>query len=284
MPIFPDTDFFASIERLFHKGVRTSTVIDIGCADGQMFLTLFAKGFLPGAVPLNIDANRLYEPSLQAIKQTVGGDYRICAITDKVGEIEITESVHPYWTSVRPEGDPYWARVNNLVKGKVKVPAMTLDALVAELAVKPPFLLKLDVQGAEQSVLAGGRAVLAETHVVVCEADIADFHDINRMLVDANFSLYDLTVLSRLQDGTLGWFYPVYVNDKLENCRPHAFWEESSNDTIIAAQIERRTAILKSNAELLNRLKFRDSKIGRNEPCPCGSGRRFKHCCGQHGV
>jgi hypothetical protein len=20
-------------------------------------------------------------------------------------------------------------------------------------------------------------------------------------------------------------------------------------------------------------------KIGRNEPCPCGSGRKYKHCC-----
>ncbi len=23
-----------------------------------------------------------------------------------------------------------------------------------------------------------------------------------------------------------------------------------------------------------------DPKVGRNEPCPCGSGRKFKHCCG----
>ena len=22
-------------------------------------------------------------------------------------------------------------------------------------------------------------------------------------------------------------------------------------------------------------------KVGRNEPCPCGSGRKFKHCCGK---
>jgi SEC-C motif-containing protein len=22
-------------------------------------------------------------------------------------------------------------------------------------------------------------------------------------------------------------------------------------------------------------------KIGRNEPCPCGSGRKYKHCCGR---
>jgi preprotein translocase subunit SecA len=21
-------------------------------------------------------------------------------------------------------------------------------------------------------------------------------------------------------------------------------------------------------------------KVGRNEPCPCGSGKKYKHCCG----
>jgi uncharacterized protein YchJ len=24
----------------------------------------------------------------------------------------------------------------------------------------------------------------------------------------------------------------------------------------------------------------RKSKIGRNEPCPCGSGKKYKKCCG----
>jgi len=23
-------------------------------------------------------------------------------------------------------------------------------------------------------------------------------------------------------------------------------------------------------------------KVGRNEPCPCGSGKKFKKCCGSH--
>jgi hypothetical protein len=23
------------------------------------------------------------------------------------------------------------------------------------------------------------------------------------------------------------------------------------------------------------------AKIGRNDPCPCGSGRKYKHCCGK---
>jgi uncharacterized protein YecA (UPF0149 family) len=22
-------------------------------------------------------------------------------------------------------------------------------------------------------------------------------------------------------------------------------------------------------------------KIGRNQPCPCGSGKKYKHCCGR---
>jgi len=279
-----NNNFGASLERLFNKGVRYSTVIDVGCADGHFFLHHFLRGFFPGAVPLNVDANRLYEASLRDIKDVAGGHYRISAVTDRVGEIEITESVHPYWSSIRPAGDAYWGRINDLVKTKVKVPATTLDALVEELALKPPFLLKLDVQGAEQSVLAGARNVLADSLAIVCEADVDDFQSINELLLDAGFVLYDVTQLSRLKDGTLAWFYPVYVNRKLDNVRPHAFWDEKDNDSVIRNQIERRIAILKSNAEMLNRLRYRDQKVGRNDPCPCGSGRRFKHCCGGYGA
>jgi preprotein translocase subunit SecA len=24
-------------------------------------------------------------------------------------------------------------------------------------------------------------------------------------------------------------------------------------------------------------------KVGRNDPCPCGSGRKYKQCCGKNG-
>jgi preprotein translocase subunit SecA len=27
--------------------------------------------------------------------------------------------------------------------------------------------------------------------------------------------------------------------------------------------------------------KIDGKKIGRNDPCPCGSGKKYKHCCGQ---
>lgn len=28
-------------------------------------------------------------------------------------------------------------------------------------------------------------------------------------------------------------------------------------------------------------VKSASPKVGRNEPCPCGSGRKYKHCCGK---
>jgi len=28
------------------------------------------------------------------------------------------------------------------------------------------------------------------------------------------------------------------------------------------------------------RNKFCD-QVGRNDPCPCGSGKKFRHCCGK---
>ena len=34
---------------------------------------------------------------------------------------------------------------------------------------------------------------------------------------------------------------------------------------------------------LLNPIKTKiaEKKVGRNEPCPCGSGQKYKKCCGQ---
>src|SRR5262249_38288698 len=154
------------------------------------------------------------------IKDVVGGDYRITAISDRVGEVEFTQSVHPYWSSLRAEGDLYWTRVNNLAQRKVVLPTTTLDPLATELAVVPTCIVHLDVQGAELSVLSGAANVLSSTHVVICEADIADFQAINGALIAAGFDLYDVTGLNRISDGTLGWFYPVYVSGKVEAWRP----------------------------------------------------------------
>jgi FkbM family methyltransferase len=283
-----------TLRALFDKGVRYSTVVDVGCADGHFFLTLFERGLVPSGVPVNIDANAVFEESLAAIKEALGGHYCIAAVTDYDGEVELTGSAHPYWGSLRPADDSYWRRVNALSGTTSVVPATTLDTLRTRLALEPPFLLKLDVQGAETSALRGAAGFLKDTHVVICEADIEDFQGINAMLAENDFFLYDLTHLERIPDGTLGWFYPMYVNRRLDFVRPAALWDPQDNDAVIRAQAERRAAILKSNAALLLHIKqskqpsrpsidfaFGAKTVGRNQLCSCGSGRKYKHCCGQ---
>jgi len=29
------------------------------------------------------------------------------------------------------------------------------------------------------------------------------------------------------------------------------------------------------------RMRVGGKKVGRNDPCPCGSGKKYKHCCGR---
>ncbi|HEY3917376.1 MAG TPA: FkbM family methyltransferase [Stellaceae bacterium] len=250
-----DRTFSETLLSLAQKGVRYATVFDLGCADGQFFVDHFAQGLFQEAVPVNIDANAIYEESLQAVRETFGGHYRIAAVSDATGEIELTTSVHPYWSSLRPSNDLYWERINKLASGRKQVPALRLDDLVAELRLAPPYLVKLDIQGAEAQALRGARRMLADTNVVICEADIADFQTINGELVAAGFDLYDITVVNRLADQTLGWFYPVYLSNRLAHLKPRRFWRDSSNEAVIQRQIERREHILERLKILLPQIR-----------------------------
>lgn len=256
MDNLPVGNFTSTLMALFKKGIRYSTVIDLGCADGSFFVSHYIYGFLQGAVPMNVDANSVYERSLVEIQNVLGGHYQIAAVSDQPGEIEMTTSVHPYWSSLRPKGDPYWKAINNLHEGRTRVPAVTLDHLVKRYKLMPPYLLKLDIQGAEELALRGGKEMLSETDVVICEADIGDFTKLNSLLVEAGFDLFDVTNPNWLSDRVLGWFYPIYLNRR-RRIERKPFWSERDNDRVIKLQVDRRTALLKQNADMLSQIRPR---------------------------
>jgi FkbM family methyltransferase len=247
----PVGSFTGTLAGLFQKGVRYSTVIDVGCADGHFYVHHHHLGLLPGSTVLNIDPNPIYENSLKSIKEVMGGHYAIAAASDREGELELTMSTHPYWSSLRPHDDPYWERINHMDQGTSKVKAVTLDGLAARLGLSGPFLLKLDVQGAEAQVLRGARQLLGETYVVICEADMDDFQAINQTLFDAEFDLFDITQPHWLADRSLGWFYPVYLHRSLDHLKSRAFWDPAQNAAILKAQVDRRARMLKLLDEML---------------------------------
>ena len=100
----PDT-FTGTLVCVFQKGVRYSTVIDVGCADGQFYLHHHRLGLFAGSTALNIDPNPLYENLRNVIKDVMGGHDAIAAASDSEGEVELTMSAHPYWSSLRRRDD-----------------------------------------------------------------------------------------------------------------------------------------------------------------------------------
>ncbi|HZL59420.1 MAG TPA: FkbM family methyltransferase [Stellaceae bacterium] len=252
--------YTAALAILAAKDVRYGTVFDVGSAEGNFFLQHYVMGVFADSTPVNIDASAIYEQPLSAIKDALGGHYFIAAASDMPGEVVITTSLDPAWASVRPPSDPYWERLNNVTRGQIRVPAVTLDGLAAEHGLKGPFLIKLDVQGAETAVLRGARKVLEETHVVIPEADVDDFHAIHRMLDEAGFLLFDVTTINRMPDRSLAWFYPVYLNRKLAHLRQRAFWPGVETEAMIKRQVERRREILDWHAKILPAIRSQRGK------------------------
>lgn len=58
-----------------------------------------------------------------------------------------------------------------------------------------------------------------------------------------------------------------------------ADWLFNLNEWNNVLSEEKRTTIRKDH----NRSKqvINDTKVGRNDPCPCGSGKKYKKCCGK---
>ncbi len=256
-------EFSAALAVLFAKGLRYSTVIDVGCADGTFFLLHRHFGIFSGATPVNIDANPIYEDSLRAIKDCAGGHYIIGAASDADGEADLTLGVHPYWSSLQGQDDRYWKQIHNLSQGTRKVRTFTVDGLAEQLSLKPPYLLKLDVQGAEARVLGGARRVLEQTDIVICEADMNDFQSLHSLLVEAGLDLFDITQLKRIDDYSLGWFYPVYLSRRLASIKAATLWDSRHSDQIIQQQAQRRAWLLQFNAQILAEMR---SSENRQEP------------------
>ena len=83
--------------------------------------------------------------------------------------------------------DPAGARLS--ATGTIEVRATTLDTLVFEEGLRPPSLLKLDVEGEEVAVLRGARRVLEDHRPIVLLSthSAALRAECHRLLVDLGY-------------------------------------------------------------------------------------------------
>ena len=247
--------WMAALGVLISKGLRLGSFIDIGSADGYFGLAFWRAGLFRDLDIINIDANPLYEPSLRKIRDAIGGDYRICAVDERPGTIELHGSAHPYWASAVPRDDPYWTSINAQIGQATVVPCRTLDSIVEELAPKSPYAIKLDIQGLEARALRSGPRTLAGAAVVICEMIIHNFRDIHSELDKAGFDLHDLTDLYRTPEHALGSFYATYLHRDHASFRTSRQWAAADNEAVIAQQHQRRKDLLEKIDALVSRIK-----------------------------
>lgn len=167
-----------------------------------------------------------YEPVLQQITRRYQADYILAAAGASPGTI--TLNVHPdlAGSSIFTEAED--SDVNGVPR---TVPVITLDRLCAEKSLSGPYLIKVDVQGAELTVLNGASQILSETELVILEVSLFQFfvnepqlYDVVSYMKERGFVVYDIFGNhNRPLDGALCQVDMVFVKENGQFRKEHLF-------------------------------------------------------------
>jgi FkbM family methyltransferase len=257
---FPRDTLITPLIMMVNAGVPVSTFIDVGAADGTFGLTVL-DAVNPGLRLLNIDAQQTYAPSLARIEALLGEPYRITAVGERDGTIRVNPAKHEYWLST--------AEHMNAGGGALELPCRTLDSLCAEVGVQGPSFIKLDVEGAEMSVLRGAEATLRETCGLLIESPVRSapgpqFIDIYAFLAARGFSLFDIVRLShRGTDATLYQFYAVFIANRFDFRGKRALRTHDQQAEVLQAVSVRREQLRAENVQLIAAIKLKRAMAER---------------------
>lgn len=149
------------------QNVRPQTILDVGAAEGSIFLYFRYLDVLSDARHVFIDCMAENIPCYEMIRQIHRSDYCIGAAGDQSGTAKIRVDENPYWTQRSDIVGPGYHTASFR-----EVPCFRIDQLVAERGYEAPFLLRLDVQGAEAMVLAGATGIAAHTPIITIEISV----------------------------------------------------------------------------------------------------------------
>jgi FkbM family methyltransferase len=176
-------------------GISPLTIIDIGASRG-MFSRCAHRAFTDSVIHAFEPLKDCYEELCQLKKNMMNLHCYNVALGAEEADAMIHHSSYEYSSSLlemehlHKEAFPY-AAGEHLEKVRVR----TLDAILDQVILRGPVLMKIDVQGYEKYVLEGARRTLQQTHYIVCEMSVqplykgqALFHEIYSQLSDLGFS------------------------------------------------------------------------------------------------
>jgi FkbM family methyltransferase len=200
------------LRQLAGLGFAPRTVIDVGVA----YQTVELYEEFSGAEFLLIEPLVEFEPFLRQICVKYKGQYVLAAVGEVAGTA--TLNIHGDKTGSSLLKEVEGAAVDGTPRS---VPMVTIDEVCAEKKLAGPYLIKVDVQGAELQVLAGARRTLEETEAVILEVSLfgfliggPQFCDVVARMKELGFVAYDICgTLYRPLDGALAQVDMVFVRD-----------------------------------------------------------------------
>jgi len=203
-----------ALDHLLAKGFAPEVVLDIGAAKG--YWSLRAASRWKQARFQMIDPLVESEPSLQEICRKHGRfDYLLLAVGNQTGTVTLNVTPDYDGSSALdyPGADPSRQR---------QIPLDTIDNLLSAGKLKPPQLVKIDVQGFEMQVLEGGSALFSSAEVFIIETNLYRFmpkcpllHEVVAYMAERGYRVFDFAgSLRRPYQDDLAQVDVVFVSDK----------------------------------------------------------------------
>jgi FkbM family methyltransferase len=199
------------IARVHKLGVQPQTVIDVGAARGD-FSAECSKTF-PAARYLLVEPLDEFATLLTTGSREMNATFIQAAASDSPGEVTFHVHADLFGSSLLHERE---SDVDGIAR---RVPTVTLDQLVDDQDADGPFLIKVDVQGAELRVLNGAQRTLENAVFVMLEVVFFEFFvggpifdEVVEYMSDRGFVVYEiLEPLHRPLDGALSQVDLVFV-------------------------------------------------------------------------
>ncbi len=218
----PRASMGGALQQLSSLGFRPRTVIDVGVATNSEELYQAFKD----ADILLVEPLAEFEPFLRDICRSYKAQYVLAAAGENPGSAII--NVHPgkFGSSLLKEVDGPGA--DGVPR---EIPVVTIDQLCASRNLAGPYLMKVDVQGAELQVLAGATRTLRQTEAVILEVTLfgiliggPQLADVVARMRQYGFAVYDIFgFLYRPLDNALCQADMVFVQEAGPFRKSHAY-------------------------------------------------------------
>jgi FkbM family methyltransferase len=218
------SSFVGALRQIKDLGFTPATIIDIGAGIG--LFTVQCYSVFPDSRYLLIEPLEENRDLLdQTTKRIPNAEYILAVADAQSGER--TLNVH----SDLVGSSLYLEKEANLDGTPRNVPAVTLDYICKERNASGPYLIKIDVQGAELDVLSGAKEVLDKTEYVILEVSLFQFvkggpqlYDVVTFMKSCGFVVYDMFGHHyRLLDGAMAQIDIAFVKEMSIFRRDHTY-------------------------------------------------------------